>query len=603
VKLPESKELFSKLKIYTLLDLALMVPSSYSDCRLAGSLEVGKVQTIEVRVIDSSTFGGKFRVTFEHIATARRIYATFFKATAYHYQKFTVGSRHYIQGKLEVYKTYLQISQPRSIKEVGSIIPKYKTAIKESEFKKLIKTYITEVNLYNEGLDSFEVASLMKLHFPTALEEIYAREGGYKDSIVGVLKFVEAYNHIKKLQNKRVDMPPLCVLDNPVDEFINSLPFTLTREQLATIQDIQKDFKNQTKATKRMVVGDVGSGKTMVILASAVMAYPHRAILMAPTSILALQLYDEAVKHLPPYINVALVSQSSSKGDYKSADFIIGTHAILYKDDMPQASLVMVDEQHRFGTQQRAMLEAMVSCEDKRPHYIQFSATPIPRTQAMMDSAMVDVSLITTTPFERDVTTKVISKPDFVPLLTHIKSEIEANHQVLIIYPLVEPSEQIPYKSLQESFEFWDSRFDGVYATHGKDKDKEAVLLEFREKGKILLATTVVEVGISLPRLTLIVIVGADRLGLATLHQLRGRVGRNGLKSWCYLYVNDAKNQRLQKFCTTTNGFDIARLDLEYRDSGDILDGTIQSGQKFVWLDMANDEEVIQKAKDRATML
>jgi len=601
--LPESKELFSKLKIYTLLDLALIVPTSYNDCRLSDSLEVGKVQTVEVRVIDSSTFHGKFRVTFEHISTARRIYATFFKATAYHYQKFTVGSRHYIQGKVEIYKGYLQISQPRAIKEVGSIIPKYKTAIKESEFKKLIQTYITEANLYNEGLDSFEVASLLKLHFPATLEDIYKHDGVYKDEILSVLKFIEAYNHIKKLKNKRVDREPIDILDGSLNEFIASLPFKLTDEQNQAIVDIQKDLQNPKKATKRIVVGDVGSGKTMVILASVVMAYPKRAILMAPTSILALQLYDEAIKHLPSYIRVALVSQSSSKGDYRSADFIIGTHAILYKDDMPQASLVMVDEQHRFGTQQRAMLEAMVSCEDKRPHYIQFSATPIPRTQAMMDSAMVDVSLITTTPFEKDVTTKVISKSDFAPLLTHIQSEIEENHQVLIIYPLVEPSQQIPYKSLQESFEFWDSRFDGVYATHGKDKDKEAVLLEFREKGKILLATTVVEVGISLPRLTLIVIVGADRLGLATLHQLRGRVGRNGLKSWCYLYVNDTKNQRLQKFCTTTNGFDIARLDLEYRDSGDILDGTIQSGQKFRWLDMANDEEVIQKAKDRATML
>jgi ATP-dependent DNA helicase RecG len=125
------------------------------------------------------------------------------------------------------------------------------------------------------------------------------------------------------------------------------------------------------------------------------------------------------------------------------------------------------------------------------------------------------------------------------------------------------------------------------------------VLLAFREKGDILLATTVVEVGISLPRLTLIVIVGAERLGLATLHQLRGRVGRNGLKSWCYLFSNNPGNERLEQFCKTTNGFDIAKLDLKYRDSGDIIDGTLQSGQKFKWLDMAEDEEVVTRAKRR----
>jgi len=217
----------------------------------------------------------------------------------------------------------------------------------------------------------------------------------------------------------------------------------------------------------------------------------------------------------------------------------------------------------------------------------------------MMQSELLDVSLITTTPFEREVLTQTISKPDFPDLLHHIKEEIAQEHQVLIIYPLVEESTEIPYQSLEESRGFWENKFDNVYVTHGKDKQKEEVLLEFREKGDILLATTVVEVGISLPRLTLIVIVGAERLGLATLHQLRGRVGRNGLKSWCYLYSNNPDNFRLEQFTRTANGFDIAKLDLKFRDSGDILDGTIQSGQRFKWLDMAEDEEIVSYAKIR----
>ncbi|MBN2249097.1 MAG: ATP-dependent DNA helicase RecG, partial [Campylobacterales bacterium] len=175
--------------------------------------------------------------------------------------------------------------------------------------------------------------------------------------------------------------------------------------------------------------------------------------------------------------------------------------------------------------------------------------------------------------------------------------------QVLIIYPLVEESSEVPYQSLEESRGFWESKFEDVYVTHGKDRDKEEVLLEFREKGNILLATTVVEVGISLPKLTLIVIVGAERLGLATLHQLRGRVGRNGLKSWCYLYSNAPANERLVQFSQTTNGFDIAKLDLKFRNSGDILDGTIQSGQKFRWLDMAEDEAVVAAAQRRVSSI
>jgi len=594
----ESKQLFKKLKIHTLLDLALILPTSYNDTTLTLKPELGKVNTLEAKVIESSVYNGKLRVTFTLTQSGRRLSSTFFRVTPYHHKLFEVGSSHVIQGKLEEYKGYWQMSQPKSIKKVGKITPKYKTVLKESEITSLIEVYVSEQNLYNEGLDSKEVATLMKCHFPKSIEEVY-EEGKFKGEFVSVFKFVEAYNHLKKLRGKRADFPSLRVLDGDCQSFVNSLPFTLTTEQQTVIYEIKKDFSSEKKAAKRMVVGDVGSGKTMVILASVMMALPHKSILMAPTSLLALQLYEEACKHLPKFVNIALVMQGKDKGNYTEADFIIGTHALLYKEDLPEASLVMVDEQHRFGTKQRATLEALVSAGERKPHFIQFSATPIPRTQAMMDSELLDVSLITTTPFEREVLTQTIGKQDFPNLLTHIKDEIAKEHQVLIIYPLVEESTEVPYQSLEESRGFWESKFDNVYLTHGKDKQKEEVLLEFREKGDILLATTVVEVGISLPRLTLIVIVGAERLGLATLHQLRGRVGRNGLKSWCYLYSNFKPSERLSKFTQTTNGFDIAKLDLKFRDSGDILDGTIQSGQKFKWLDMGEDEEIVVKAKNR----
>ena len=594
----EAKQLFKKLKIHTLLDLALIIPTSYNDTTLSTSLDLGTTITVEAKVIESSVYAGKLRVTFNLTQSGRRLSSTFFRVTPYHHKLFEVGSSHVIQGKLEEYKGYWQMSQPKSIKQIGKITPKYKTVLKESEIASLIEVYISEQNLYNEGLDSKEVATLMHIHFPKSMEEVH-EEGKFKSEFVSVLKFIEAYNHIKKLRGKRADFPALRALTGNINSFVENLPFTLTQEQQDVIADIQKDLANEEKAAKRMVVGDVGSGKTMVILASVMMALPHKSILMAPTSLLALQLYEEACKHLPKSVNIALVMQGKNQGDYVEADFIIGTHALLYKEDLPEASLVMVDEQHRFGTKQRASLESLVSKGERKPHFIQFSATPIPRTQAMMESELLDVSLITTTPFEREVLTQTITKPDFPNLLTHIKEEIAQEHQVLIIYPLVEESTEVPYQSLEESRGFWEAKFDNVYVTHGKDKQKEEVLIEFREKGDILLATTVVEVGISLPRLTLIVIVGAERLGLATLHQLRGRVGRNGLKSWCYLYSNFNASERLTQFTQTTNGFDIAKLDLKFRDSGDILDGTIQSGQKFKWLDMGEDEEVVARAKNR----
>jgi len=321
---------------------------------------------------------------------------------------------------------------------------------------------------------------------------------------------------------------------------------------------------------------------------------------MAPTSILANQLFEEARKYLSNFLNLALVTQKNSIGDYKEADFIIGTHALLYKDDLPKAALIMIDEQHRFGANQRALLDAMMKDNNKSPHFLQFSATPIPRTQAMIESELIDISTIKMLPFKKQITTKIIQRGDFNNLIAHIKREIEQNHQILIVYPLVEPSDEVPYMSLQEASRYWQSKFEKVFITYGKDKEKDETLINFRDNGNILLSTTVIEVGISLPRLTTIVIVGAERFGLATLHQLRGRVGRYGIDSYCFLYTN-AKNppKRLTEFCNTLDGFKIAELDLKYRNSGDLLDGVTQSGKAFRWLDLSSDEEIIKKAKLR----
>ncbi|SFV61197.1 Transcription-repair coupling factor [hydrothermal vent metagenome] len=167
----------------------------------------------------------------------------------------------------------------------------------------------------------------------------------------------------------------------------------------------------------------------------------------------------------------------------------------------------------------------------------------------------------------------------------------------MIVYPLVEQSEVLEYQSIDEARGYWERHFENVYVTHGKDKEKEQVLMDFRERGDLLIATTVVEVGISLPRLSTVVIVGAERLGLSTLHQLRGRVSRTGLKGYCYLYTNQKKSQRLDAFVRTTSGFDIANLDLKFRKSGDLLKGLAQSGSQFRWIDFAEDEKVVKEVK------
>jgi ATP-dependent DNA helicase RecG len=258
----------------------------------------------------------------------------------------------------------------------------------------------------------------------------------------------------------------------------------------------------------------------------------------------------------------------------------------------------MVDEQHRFGTMQREQIARMTSNGKKLPHFLQFSATPIPRTQALIMSNFVNLTLIKDLPFKKDITTYVIDKNDFKELIKRIQIEIANNNQIIIVYPLVEESKNYGYQSLEEAKEFWFKYFDKVYLTHGKDKDKEKVLQDFKNYGNILLTTTVIEVGISLPRLTTIVIVGAERMGLATLHQLRGRVARYGQKGYCYLFTKDKNNKRLINFANTLDGFKIAELDLAYRKSGDLLDGSIQSGENFKFFDEIKDEHILIKAKE-----
>ena len=595
--------LLRRLKKRTLLDLALTIPTSYADTTLSQEIIDGKILTTRAKVVNTKIFSGRLSIELYLSDFNTKAYAIFFKTTPYHIKLFSIGSEHIISGRVGYYKGSLQISQPKSLQTFGEITPKYKTILKQSEIRSLIAKYITQNSLYQAGLLPNEIEALLSLHFPKSISEI-KQDGELKEDIIYALKCVEAYNHLAKMRRKKVQKVAIKALNGNIEPFLKALPFELTDDQIAVINSVKKDLACDKKAAKRIIIGDVGSGKTMVILASAMIASKDKSILMAPTSLLANQLFEEASKYLKEFLNIALVTQKNSIGDYLSADFIIGTHALLYKDDLPKASLVMIDEQHRFGANQRAMLDTLAKQSDKSPHFLQFSATPIPRTQAMIDSELIDISTIKTLPFKKKISTQIIGRSDFNKLLEHIDSEIAKNHQVLIVYPLVEPSDEVPYMSLNEAVSFWQKKYKNVYITHGKDKEKDEVLLEFRQKGDILLATTVIEVGISLPRLTTIVIVGAERFGLATLHQLRGRVGRQGLESKCFLFTN-AKTppKRLEEFSQTLDGFKIAELDLKYRNSGDLLDGVTQSGKAFKWLDLSSDAEIIAQAKQRVAKL
>ena len=587
----EQEAKFKKLGITSYSELALIVPNSYEDLRLHETLEIHKPQLIDATVESVYRAPNSIQITFFAHNFGHSVTGVLFRPKPYMMHQFKVGDRDYYYGPIECKSGGCSMSMPKKVTSVGSITPKYKCNLRTDVMHRLITNHLTYENLEFEGLKKDVIDEIMKLHFPDDTT-VHSKELAPKT--LDAIKYIELYSYMKQLASKRRYFKALKPVEVDYESWSDTLPFKLTREQLDAIEDIKTDLAKDV-AAKRMIVGDVGSGKTMVILASAFMNSANRSILMAPTTILANQLFEEAQKFLP-MLKCVLVTNKSKKIDLSEYDFIIGTHALLYRE-LPMASLVMVDEQHRFGTAQRNILEKIVSEGECKPHYLQFSATPIPRTQAMIETAHIDVSLITSTPFTKDIDSKVIHKNDFKDLLEHIKVEIAKGNQILLVYPLVEMSEVLEYQSIEEARGYWEKNFNGVYVTHGKDKDKEQVLLDFRENGKILIATTVVEVGISLPRLTTVVIVGAERLGLSTLHQLRGRVSRTGLKGYCYLYTNQSKSDRLDEFVHTKSGFDIANLDLKFRSSGDLLKGVNQSGSQFRWVNIAEDEKIVRVVK------
>ena len=415
-------------------------------------------------------------------------------------------------------------------------------------------------------------------------------------AILRTLKFVEILNYLQKLSAKKTSFPAQIYPLSDISDWLASLPFEPTRDQLSAIKDIASDLQSPL-ARRRVVMGDVGSGKTLVILASAAMNYPRISYLMAPTSILAEQIYAEALRLLPPQIKVLLVKSGDREPNFAGAHLIIGTHALLYHELAP-SNLIMVDEQHRFGSNQREKIARLTGSGEFRAHFIQFSATPIPRTLSMIQSELVSFSFLKQLPFEKQIKTKILQNDGFTGFMQDLRRELAAGNQAIIVYPLVQQSESSVYQSLEEAAPFWRTQFADVMITHGSDKDKEEILRRFRDEGRLLITTTIVEVGISLPRLSVILIVGAERMGLASLHQLRGRVGRKGQAGRCYLYTKlKSPPQRLREFAATLDGFKVANIDLKNRQGGDLLGGSVQHGAMFAWYDY--EEDVTAAAKQR----
>lgn len=587
----------AKIGINNLFEAILYTPKSYTNTTILKSLNKYSTNEGAVKIIINSKagFGKTLKFQAYMLDLDENLEIIIFNPKPYHNKIFIQNKEMYIFGKFEYKYGIYTIVQPRITTNINQITLNFATT-RIKNLNNIFREIISQENLNTLNFDDEIKKSIFSIFHPESdifyLDE-FNKNNGLFGKYLEAIKFVEIYYYMSELRKKRYFFEATSILNGDYKSFIKSLPFSLTNGQEECMNYLSKKL-DSTIATRCVVMGDVGCGKTIVILSCVMMAYPKKSILLAPTTILASQIYNEAIKFLPENISVGLAIKDNQIVD---CDFLIGTHSLLYKD-ISSFSLFMTDEQHRFGTNQRMTIEKMLEIDGKKPHSIQFSATPIPRTMALIESNIVDFCTIKDLPFKKDITSKIITKDDFSALIAHIKEEIKKHMQIAIIYPLVEQSNTIAYQSIEEGLPFWQKNFKNVYSTHGKDKNKEEIIDSFRDNGDILIATTLFEVGISLPRLSTIIIVGAERLGFATLHQLRGRVSRNGAKGFCFLYTNDAKRARLNDFIKTNNGFEIAELDLKYRNSGDILKGIRQSGMQFKYFDIATDKEIANNAKN-----
>lgn len=401
------------------------------------------------------------------------------------------------------------------------------------------------------------------------------------------------------------------------DIFYDVLPFSLTNAQRRVLQEISQDMCSG-KTMNRLVQGDVGSGKTMVALGAIMQAVEngYQAALMAPTELLAAQHYQTLTKLLEPLgIRCILLTGSTPTAqrrrylDYMAvgaANVVIGTHA-LFSDttQFNNLGLVIIDEQHRFGVRQRAALAA----KGNAPHVLVLSATPIPRTLALILYGDLSLSVIDELPPGRQpVDTFLVTSGYRARLNGFIKKHVSEGHQVYVVCPAVEENEDTGLTSAETMYETLSETFPSmtVGLVHGKltAAAKEASMADFLYgKSQILVATTVIEVGVDVKNATLMVVEDADRFGLSQLHQLRGRVGRNSEKSYCIL-VSDNKNQetrkRLKALCTTNDGFEIAQQDLKLRGPGDFF-GQRQSGlPAFHMASLSADLGILTRAQEAA---
>ena len=610
----KTTNLLKKKNINNLFDLLWKLPKSYTDRSLSSKikdLKIGENQTVTVtpqkylfprirnlpnRVICSDDSG--------------KLDCVFFNSYEGYVKKILpLGKEITISGKISYFKNKYQLTNPKYISEDSSLIKQVHNqyslteGISEKVYNKIIGQIISELPELDEWHSNQIVKKFGNLSWNNSIVELHKPEniGKYRDNFYQRLAYDEIFStflvnseirkKIKKIKKKRKK-----INFNLQNNLINKLSFSLTNDQVNSLKEINKDLSTSTKMF-RLLQGDVGSGKTIIALLSAynTINSGYQVAFMAPTEILARQHYNLAKEIFPGSKKIELIS---GKSDYKNKkiileklknnkiDIIFGTHAIFQKKvSYKKLGLIIIDEQHKFGVNQRKKLsdKGGDDCD-----VLLMTATPIPRTLTMTMYGDMDLSIIKEKPKSRKpikTYSKLESKIDDV--LKFIKKEINSGNQIFWVCPLIEESKKLDHTSAVNKFEFLKKLFPNqVLLLHGKTEinEKEKILSNFQKnKFQILVSTTIIEVGIDFPNANVIIIENANKFGLSQLHQLRGRVGRGDKDSTCILMfksnLSENAKKRINILKQSNDGFFISEEDMKIRGFGDLL-GFKQSGIK-----------------------
>jgi len=627
-----------KLGLLTIQDLLFFFPRQYENREHLHPIRTLKHQDVaiifaQILELQEKILNKKSMLTVKVKDETGVIDAIFFNQ--HHLSKvFKPGDALIIKGKVEqtllskkIYVQEFEILQDAADKpfSLGCWVPIYPltSGVYQSQLRKLSRALFRQFSAIDiqETLPGYILSeadllplkkTLFYLHYPKnqTLYQVARKRWVFEEFFYFHLKIAYRKHHIQLKHTA----PSFCIEHNLISEYFSKLPYELTASQKKVIQEVKKDV-GRSIPMNRLVQGDVGSGKTDVIIASLLMAVQSCkvGVLMVPTEILAIQHYLKMKKRLTE-LNVPLFllkgklktkEKNKIKEEIKKkvGSIVIGTHALLEETvSIPELGLMVVDEQHRFGVMQRMTLKNKA----QTPHCLFTTATPIPRSFLLTCFGDLDKSIIDELPPGRvPAKTYYVTEKNIDSILVHCQKQLDQGRQLYVVYPLIEESEKLDLKSAQEGFLFFQKTYPHHRCAllHGRipTEEKETIMSLFSSgQIQVLVATTVIEVGVDVPNATMMIIFHAERFGLSQLHQLRGRIGRGGQLSYCYL-VGQAKTasakQRLNAMLATTDGFKLAEFDLAIRGPGEIL-GTRQSGlPEFKLADLSKDEDIARLSR------